>query len=91
MSCYQRFVIRQILQSYLRGDCDKVKSEAIKEAATEMALNQANVYIIEIAYSIGYANSILTDVSEVTYKRIKQAVYNNIIKNLKGENTNGSN
>ena len=55
----------------------------ILEAAIEIAgEDDAEIYIREIGYSIGYANSEITDKSEVYYKKCKKCIKENIAKKL---------
>jgi hypothetical protein len=85
MTCYQNFALASILHKYLKGELDEKTNALIQMSAEEIALDDWLVYVIEIAYHIGHAKSILVDnISETTYKRMKKIVKDNLIKRLSG-------
>jgi hypothetical protein len=85
MTCYQNFVLTLILCKYLKRELDEKTNALIQMSAEEIALDDWLVYVIEIAYHIGYAKSILADhTSEFTYKRIKKSIQDNLVKRLSG-------
>lgn len=85
MTSYQSFLLTSMLSQYLRDELDEITSFHIRVAAEEIALDDWLVYVIEIAYHIGYAKSILADnISESTYKKMKKSVTDNLIMRLSG-------
>ena len=83
---YEDYVLVELLRLYIRGKLDKNTEVNIRIAAEEIALDDWFVYVIEIAYHIGYAHSLLNEkMSEVTYKNMKKQVKENLKeKNKKG-------
>ena len=80
---YQECVLTYILEKYLRGETDEVTSARIRLGAEEIALEHWLVYVIEIAYHIGYNKSVLLlTTNESDYKRMKKLVKDNLIKRL---------
>lgn len=80
---YQDYVLRTILEAYLRDELDEYTTANIRIASEEIALDDWLVYIIEIAYAVGYARSILQNkISEPTYKRTKLLVKSNLKQRL---------
>lgn len=85
MTSYSQFVLTLMLSKYIKGELDEITEFNIRVAAEEIALGDWLVYIIEIAYHIGYGKSILADnVSESTYKKMKKLVTDNLIRRLSG-------
>lgn len=83
MSGYRDFILTQMLEQFFRGELDDVTANVIYEAACEIALSEAVIYLVEITYHIGYAKSILGDkISETTYKKMKKLAKDNLIKRL---------
>lgn len=69
----------------MRGEYSEEINEAIYYATAAIIRYQWQIYlfIVEIAYRTGYANSILAEeMSENTYKKKKKAVRENILKAL---------
>lgn len=84
MCCYESFVLTRLLGQYLKEELDEVTRFNIRVAAEEIALDDWFVYVIEIAYHIGYAHSLLQGkLGETTYKKMKKLVKNNLIKKLR--------
>lgn len=82
---YQHFLLVELLRSYIRDELDEITNFYIRVGAEEIALDDWYIYVIEIAYHIGYAYSLLNKkTSEVTYKNMKKIVKNNLIKRLSG-------
>lgn len=54
----------------------------IADAARDVVGDEYEIYIKEIGYCIGYAGSVIDDVSESMYKVRKAEVKNKIAKNL---------
>lgn len=82
---YQDHLLTVLLHKYIRVELDEITSFHIRVAAEEIALDDWFVYLIEIAYHIGYAYSLLKEkTSEVTYKNMKKLVKDNLIKRLLG-------
>lgn len=80
---YQDYMVTCILQRYLLGETDEFTDVWIIIGAEEIALDDWLIYVIEIAYHIGYAHSLLQQkFSEKTYKETKKAVKDNLIKRL---------
>jgi hypothetical protein len=72
-----------MLSKYIKGELDEKTNALIQICAEEIALDDWFVYVIEIAYHIGYAKSILADdISESTYKKMKKLVTDNLIRRL---------
>lgn len=67
---YQQFLLVNLLRSYIRDELDEITNFNIRVGAEEIALDDWYIYVIEIAYHIGYSYSILKEnISEVTYKK----------------------
>jgi hypothetical protein len=82
---YQDYLLTAYLHKYIRDELDELTNFHIRVGAEEIALDDWFVYVIEIAYHIGYAYSLLKEkISEVTYKNMKKLVKDNIIKRLSG-------
>lgn len=82
---YSDYLLTVVLCKYIRGETDEYTTAYIRIAAEEIALDDWFVYVIEIAYHIGYAYSALKKrISEVTYKKYKKSVKDNLIKRLSG-------
>ena len=80
---YQHFLLINLLRSYIKDELDEITNFHIRVGAEEIALDDWNIYVIEIAYHIGFAYSLLKEkISEVTYKNMKKLVKENIIKRL---------
>lgn len=80
---YQDYMLTIILEKYLKGETDELTSAEIRLGAEEIALDDWLVYVIEIAYHIGYEKSLLLlKISGTTYKRTKKLVKANLIKRL---------
>lgn len=80
---YQDYMLTLILEKYLLGELDEFTNEQIKIGAEEIALADWLVYVIEIAYHIGYNRSLLNlKISITTYKKMKKLVKDNLIKRL---------
>lgn len=78
---YKHYVLVELLRLYIRGKLNNKTEDNIRIAAEEIALDDWFVCVIEIAYHIGYAHSLLNKkMSEVTYKNMKKQVKENIIK-----------
>lgn len=83
--CYESFVLTRLLCKYIRDELDEITRFNIRVAAEEIALDDWFIYVIEIAYHIGYVHSVLQDkMSECTYKNMKKLVKDNLIKRLPG-------
>jgi hypothetical protein len=83
---YQDYLLTILLQKYIRDELDEITRFNIRVAAEEIALDDWFVYVIEIAYHIGYAYSLLNEkISETTYKMRKKSVVDNLIKRLSEE------
>jgi hypothetical protein len=81
---YEEFVLVDLLRSYIRNELDEITNFHIRVGAEEIALDDWFVYVIEIAYHIGYAHSLLKEkMGEVTYKNMKKLVKENLIKRLR--------
>lgn len=82
---YQDYLLTVLLRKYIKDELDEYTSAYIRIAAEEIALDDWFVYVIEIAYHIGYSYSLLQDkMSECTYKNMKKLVKDNLIKRLPG-------
>ena len=82
---YQHFLLVDLLRSYIKDELDEITSFHIRVAAEEITGNDWPVYLIEIAYHIGYAYSLLNEkISETTYKNTKKLVKDNLIQRLSG-------
>jgi hypothetical protein len=82
---YQHFLLVNLLRSYIKVELDEITSFHSRVAAEEIALDDWFIYVIEIAYHIGYAYSLLKQkISEVTYKNMKKLVKDNLLKRLSG-------
>lgn len=80
---YKDFVLSLTLQKYLKGELNEYANTIIREGAEEIVLQNWLVYIVEIAYGIGYLNSLLIEkISSSTYKIAKKEVKENLIKKL---------
>lgn len=87
---YQDYLLTTLLQKYIRVELDECTNSCVRIAAEEIALDDWFIYVIEIAYHIGYAYSLLKEkMGEVTYKNMKKLVKNNLIKKLKELKTEG--
>lgn len=74
---------KDLLRCYLKGGLSLKIESLIREASEEITLEYWRAFLIEIAYSVGYANSILNDeMSESTYKELKKLVKENLIKKI---------
>lgn len=82
---YQHFLLVNLLRSYIKDELDEITSFYIRVGAEEIALDDWFIYVIEIAYHIGFVHSLLKEkISEVTYKNMKKLVKDNLIKRLSG-------
>ena len=73
--------VAHICWKYIHGEYGAKINETIYYATAEIVPYQWEIYIfiMEIAYRTGYANSILgREMSEVTYKKKKKAIRDNI-------------
>lgn len=69
---------KYLLICYLKGDLS-----LIRESSEEITMVYWRTFLIEIAYNIGYAKSILNDeMSETTYKHLKKLVKENLVKKI---------
>lgn len=80
---YSEYVLTALLCRYIKDELDENINAHIRIAAEEIALDDWLVYVIEIAYHISYAYSLLKEkMSETTYKKMKKLVKDNLIKRL---------
>lgn len=87
MTPKQNEALHSILVKYFSGELDDETNEIIYEAACELTLSKARIYLAEITYGIGYSKSLLrSEVGEATYKKLKTLCKNNIYKRLKEGN-----
>lgn len=83
MSGYRDYILTQMLCSYIRNELDENTTAHIRISTEEIALEDWLVYVIEIAYHIGYAKSLLQNkIGETTYKKMKKTIKYNLIKRL---------
>lgn len=83
---YQDYLLTILLGRYVRDELDEITRFNIRVAAEEIALDDWFIYVIEIAYHIGYAYSLLNEkISETTYKKMKGLVKDHLIIRLSEE------
>lgn len=80
--------VAQMCFKYIHGELDTETNEKMWKAIHEgVEHNEAIYFCFEIAYRIGYSRSHLADaMSEVTYKKKKKAIRDNVLKIERSEN-----